>query len=176
VQDVFAVSETLFADLGGVKVAARPLIAIDPGNEFSAYVFWDGKALGEFGKIRNEDLLFKLTCEWATFDDGSSRPPLHIEMIASYGMAVGREVFETCVWIGRFMEAYGGATLVFRRDIKLHLCESMKAKDSNVIQALKDRFGDKGTKAAPGLTYGLKADIWQAFALAVYAFDKEVSR
>jgi hypothetical protein len=101
-----------------------------------------------------------------------------IEMVASYGMAVGREVFETCVWIGRFAETIrtgsGGtlfADLVDRRDVKLHHCHSAKAKDANVRQALIDRFGDKGTKSNPGWFYGFKADVWQAMALAVYVAD-----
>lgn len=157
---------------GGDSVSL--LIAIDPGPTESAYVFWDGERISQHGKIANEELLERL----AKLDffkccpRDERRHPLYIEMIASYGMAVGKEVFETCVWIGRFLEAYGGAQLVYRKEVKLHLCGTNRAKDSNIIQALKDRFGDKGTKKDPGLTYGLKADVWQAFALAVYAADK----
>jgi hypothetical protein len=40
-----------------------------------------------------------------------------------------------------------------------------------LIRVLKDRFGEKGTKKNPGLTYGLIADMWQAFAIAVMAYD-----
>jgi hypothetical protein len=61
---------------------------------------------------------------------------------------------------------------VERREVKLHLCGQARAKDSNIIQALKDRFGDKGTKNKPGLTYGMRKDLWQAFALAVTCMDK----
>ena len=45
-------------------------------------------------------------------------------------------------------------------------------------QALVDRFAPgqpnhgKGTKAEPGFFYGFRADVWQAFALAVYAADQ----
>jgi hypothetical protein len=97
-----------------------------------------------------------------------------IEMIASYGMPVGREVFDTCLWVGRFIETAARAAykadLVYRRDVKLHLCGQARAKDANIRQALLDKFGGKaaqGTKATPGPLYGVKADVWSALAVAV---------
>ena len=75
-----------------------------------------------------------------------------IEMIASYGMPVGKEVFETCVWIGKFAEASGmKENYIYRKEEKINLCQSMKAKDSNIRQALIDRFGVVGTKKNPRL-------------------------
>ena len=104
-------------------------------------------------------------------------------MIASYGMAVGQSVFETCVWIGRFIQElednYYNDSLkfIYRKDEKMNLCGSMKAKDSNIVQALIDRFAPntpnkgKGTKKEPGWFYGFKKDIWQAYAVAVTYYD-----
>ena len=78
-----------------------------------------------------------------------------IEMIASYGMAVGKEVFDTCVWIGRFKQISESQDIeveyIYRKDEKINICNSMKAKDSNIRQALIDRFGDVGTKKNPRL-------------------------
>jgi hypothetical protein len=153
-------------------------LAIDPGNTESAYVLIDGvRQPHEFAKLDNDDLLDCLRENITVQVDRAA-----IEMVASYGMAVGREVFETCVWIGRFAEALRWAgvevELVKRQPIKVHHCHSAKAKDSNVRQALVDRFAPgqpnhgKGTKAEPGWFYGFRADVWQAYALAVYVADE----
>jgi len=149
------------------------ILAIDPGNTESGYALIDSITWKPYdaGKITNFYLRDKL------MDGGYDY--VAIEMIASYGMAVGKEVFETCVWIGRFLEVAqtSDVNLVYRKEVKLHLCHSTKAKDSNITQALIDRFASgvsnhgKGTKAAPGWFYGFKADIWQAYALAVYTAD-----
>lgn len=146
------------------------ILAIDPGTEESALVLWDGCRITDHAKLKNSEILDRLCSPWLT------RPIVWIEMVASFGMPVGREVFETCVWIGKFIQAHeskhnSAVLLATRHRVKLHLCHSARAKDSNVRQALVDRFGGKGTKAAPGITYGLAGDEWQAFALAVYAFD-----
>ena len=150
------------------------VLAIDPGTTHSAFVQYDElwvPSAALKGKIPNEELLSKLR-SWRSCKDVQEHIVV-IEMIASYGMAVGREVFETCVWIGRFMEAWGpGAQRLFRRDVKLNLCHTGKARDANIRQALIDRFGPPGTKAAPGGTYGYKADIWAALAVAVTYADK----
>jgi hypothetical protein len=142
------------------------LLAIDPGNEESAYVILDGDRLVEFAKVENDVLLARLPFFRDVADE------LAIEMIASYGMPVGREVFDTCVWIGRYVQAWDAPyTRVFRKDVKLCLCGQPRAKDGNIRQALIDRYGGKdraiGKKHSPGPLYGVSADVWAALAVAV---------
>jgi hypothetical protein len=62
---------------------------------------------------------------------------------------------------------------IYRAEEKMNLCYSMKAKDSNIRQALIDRFGEVGTKNNPGFFYGFKKDIWAAFAVGVTYLDKK---
>lgn len=147
------------------------VLAVDPGPEESAWVLWDGARIIASGKNANFDIVIVL------HEGRHDLSHVAIEMISSYGMPVGREVFTTCVWIGRLVEAvcreYGiDPFLIPRGDVKLHLCHSMRAKDSNIRQALIDRFGKPGTRKNPGLTYGLSGDTWSAFALAVTWYDK----
>jgi hypothetical protein len=153
------------------------VIAIDPGNAESAFVrYQDGRPLA-FGKRPNAEILAALP-EQLRHEIRFGESHLAIEMIASYGMPVGAEIFETCVWIGRFVQAWGaGHSLIYRRDVKLHLCGQARAKDGNVRQALLDRWGGRakaiGTKAKPGPLYGFKADLWQALAVAVTYSDRQ---
>ena len=150
------------------------IIGLDPGNEKSALVIWDEQENIIFDKLycENDGILHKLSM-WR----GSA--PLVIEMIASYGMAVGATVFETCVWIGRFMQTYGAdrVTRVPRIQIKNHLCHTSRAKDANVRQAIIDRFGGKdkavGTKKAPGPLYQVSGDLWAALSVALWYADTE---
>lgn len=147
-----------------------PLLAIDPGTNESAWVIWDGHVVAEHAIEKNTVVLERLRT--ATFDRCRS---LAIEMIASYGMAVGAEVFETCVWIGRFIEQWEMGTgprpwrKVYRREVKMELCGSARAKDPNIRRALLDRVGPQGNKKSPGPTYGISKDGWAALGVAIVA-------
>ena len=153
------------------------LLAIDPGPTESAWLVYDTEARVpvEWAKQENDDSLgwfgrVASDCEY-----------LAVEYIASYGMAVGAEVFATCFWVGRFAErwedGYGADAprLVYRRDVKLHICGSSRAKDANVRQALIDRYGGKqravGLKASPGPLYGMTGDCWSALGVAITAAE-----
>jgi hypothetical protein len=156
------------------------ILAIDPGTTQSAHLLWDGE-----------------TAQGAIVSNAEVRTVIHegdydvaaIEMVACYGMAVGKEVFETCLWIGRFEECWLNSRhlvaavnpkikfrLVYRRDIKHHFCNSAKAKDANIRQAILDRFGGKdkaiGKKANQGPLYGIKSHLWSALAIALYVQDQ----
>jgi len=146
------------------------ILAIDPGPVQSAVVELSPNRKIIKACIEDNEWVVKyLRSGWFSFE---GCPYVAIEMIASYGMPVGAEVFETCTWIGRYEEAYVHKDLqarYFRKDIKLHLCGSNRARDSNVRQALIDLLGPAGVKKNPGPTYGIKKDMWAALAVAVYA-------
>ena len=146
------------------------ILAIDPGSEKSAWLLYDfeTKLPKKFGMNKNDEFLHRFP----------SADEMVIEMVASYGMAVGKSVFETCVWIGRFMQEWKveqgkEAIQIYRKDVKMHLCNSMRAKDSNIRQVLIDKFGGTretaiGTKKNPKALYGIKKDLWSALSLAIY--------
>lgn len=155
----------------------QPLVfAIDPGSTLSAFVVVQGDyTVCNKAKCENEAVLQALA--------GFSSGVVVIEMVASYGMPVGREVFDTCVWIGRFTQAASALGLpvayVFRQEEKLTLCHSARANDSNIRRALIDRFAKhdltngKGTKKEPDVFYGFAKDMWAAYAVAVTYLDKQ---
>jgi hypothetical protein len=160
----------------------RTIWAIDPGTTESALVIMHDGCPGTHHIAQNLDVLGWIHSEFHPHDS------LVVEMVQSFGMPVGSEVFETCVWIGRFVQAaHCRSTLVEyhlipRGEIKMHLCQHTKGVDDAVIrQAMIDRFGPGkekaiGNKKAPGPLYGFKGDEWQALAVGCVAWDKEQAR
>ena len=142
------------------------IFGIDPGPIQSAYAIWDGKFIRGSGIKNNRDLVLP-----------SSNMTVAIEHLQCFGMAVGASVFETAYAIGEMRCACrqkGTLWLpVYRSEVKMHFCNSMRAKDANIRQALIDRLGPPGTKKNPGTTYGIHVDLWSALAIAVMTKDKE---
>lgn len=180
------------------------IMGIDPGPRESGWVVYNpGQAVREMGIDPNlsvyqfilfsrggreiDEILLNYNADRyieerrAAYNESVCRARVCvIEKIESYGMPVGESVFETVRWADRFAQAFGGikhrnVVHLPRREVKLHLCNSMRGKDANVRQSLLNRFprtgGGKtpqiGTKAKPGPLYGVKSHIWSALALAV---------
>lgn len=157
---------------------SKVILAIDPGTTESAWVLYSPEKhwVIDKGIEVNEVVNNRFRGAADEFD-------VAIEMVACYGMPVGAETFETCLWIGRFIESFGGGEKVYRKDVKMHLCQSMRAKDANIRQSLLDSFGavgggstpQVGTKKQPGPLYGVKSHIWSALAVAVtFAGQKQL--
>jgi len=148
------------------------IIAIDPGTTHSAWVLYspeDRRILNYAYRENGEvvDALAKCNGDDAT---------MVIEMVANYGMPSGAEIFETCIWIGKFEAAWKGRRdRIFRATVKTHLCGTPRAKDPNVRQALLDRWGGKlaalGTAKSPGPLKGITGDLWSSLAIAVVYAD-----
>lgn len=153
------------------------LLAIDPGPTESAYCLMTQRfEVLDKGKVLNASLLDYIWLHAGEIDR------IACEMVASYGMAVGAEVFETCVMIGRIERTADMRQIprsrVFRIDEKIRICHDSRAKDANIRRALIDRFArhDKkrgtGTIKNPDWFYGFKSDIWSAFAVGVVDIER----
>lgn len=151
------------------------VMAIDPGNIESAYCAINKETLEPLwiGKVENRELA-------SILKKGIAYDEFVIERVQSYGMAVGRSVFQTCEWTGRFVQIASDTgvpvSYVHRKDEKLHICGDSRAKDTNIRMALIDRFAKtangKGSKKSPDFFYGFKADIWAAYACGITYIEK----
>ena len=141
------------------------ILAIDPGPVIQSFVIFDGKRVVSSGNVSVDELCVILR----------ENPGLlsACEYIDCMGMAVGSETFSTVFNCGRLYAAATIMRLIPRRDVKLHLCGTCRAKDTNVRRALIDKVGVVGTKKAPGPCYGVSEHLWSALAVAVTAIDCE---
>jgi len=144
----------------------RIVIGIDPGPIRHAVVAYDS-----FIVLKAECKTGELIETLKMFRSVHGVDEIACEMIGCYGMPVGREIFQTVMQIGAIAYEFPAVRLIPRIDIKIHLCNSARAKDGNVRQALIDRVGPKGTKANPGVTYGFNNHLWAALGVAVTAYN-----
>jgi len=118
------------------------LLAIDPGTTKSGWVqLEDGKPVG-YGWTGNEEFLKLIETDPYTTE-------FAIEDITSFGMPVGKDVFTTVRWTGRFDHAaQAPVTYIGRKEVMSHMCGSAKGNDSTLRQAIIDHYG--GQEVAVG--------------------------
>lgn len=161
------------------------VLAIDPGTRESGVVLFDPQAQRverAYKAMTNPEVItyieqnvihnphpVAIVCEW----------------VEHYGKNIhaGKDVFETCRWIGRFEQQATSLSdepfhTLTRREVKLHLCGTMRAKDPNVRMAIVDRFGGKaeaiGKKANRGPLYGVTSHAWAALGVALTYADQSL--
>lgn len=144
------------------------ILGIDPGPTESAYCQTGGYEIIASDKLANDVLLD--TIEWHNVSH------VAIESIQSYGMAVGRSVFETCYMVGRIIQKCIDQEIPYslypRQEYAKSICGTSKISDAILRQALLLRFG--GDKKGEPL-YLLKgaSDKRSAYAVAVYHMDRQ---
>lgn len=149
------------------------ILAIDPGTKQSGWVQYDPqlKRVHSCGISPNEHVLERIRVTGGYVMAKMIEPlTLAIERFEARGMPIGDESIETLIWTGRFMQAWhrpAEVWMVKRSAVKLHLCGTNRAKDPNVMQALLDCVGPKGTKKEPGPTFGVSSHAWAALGVAV---------
>jgi hypothetical protein len=151
---------------------AGRVYAIDPGPEVSHLIGYEPDTRQVFTALSLPSEALARELEWRA-EDGKAI--LLVERVAAQGQAVSQHTFDTAEWVGRFVQAWrgaGGGTCrrIFRREVKLWILARASGTDAQIRAAVLDRFGGpkaKGTVRAKGPLYGLRADQFQALALAV---------
>lgn len=152
------------------------ILAIDPGTNQSGWcVYYDG--IPHASGVEDNAVILRIIADHS--DNFGPVGVLAVEMVASYGMAVGKETFRTVWWSGRYAQAWISREApellleVYRAEVKSEICKSQKANDASIRQAIIDMFGGKdaaiGKKATPGPLYGVKSHAWAALAVAITA-------
>ena len=172
------------------------LLAIDPGTTESAYVVMRGDYSPlSHAKVPNDQLLdfvYAGVFDVLVIECMESRAPRDNKGKQN---VIGWTTYETCYWIGRFMEAAVSRGIpifrVMRTEEKSRIIPTKKNRlpplpspvprsiDSKIRNGLIARFAKfdkkngKGKANCKDTFYGFKADEWSAFAVGVVFLDKQ---
>lgn len=168
---------------GAVPVAPRRqargmtdrVMGIDPGPTVSGWAVYDGTDPVVCGVDGNDDVV-------AMVKIAQARGPvtLVIERVQNYGRNVGKSLFDTLYWSGRFAQAgYDSGHVVQRlyfMDVRQHFVGKKLARERDVWLKLVERYGGAeravGTRKAPGTIAHVKGHARSAFALALTWWDR----
>ena len=146
------------------------ILALDPGTTQTGWCRYDSE--------RNEvDTAIEDNADIFKFLPSAAHRHIVIEECQSYGMAIGQETITTIWFSGRLYDRalrtarVLSVTMLPRKAVKLHLCGSMRAKDTNIRAALIDRFGGIAATKKGGALHGVRSHSWAALALAVTYAD-----
>lgn len=161
--------KTVRVQLPRLHIDVDRVVGIDAGNKSSGFAIIEPISLDilELGDAPNEELLERFGV-W-----GLDRCAVALEMMHNQGKRVGRDVFEACVWIGRYQERARECRmvceLILRKTASSHVADQF-AGDSGVKRALVSAYGGTaaavGTKASPGPMYGASSHALAALAVA----------
>lgn len=127
------------------------ILAIDPGPTKSAWLTFDTETDDpvNWGHDTNEAVLDNIN-----YQDVVYAERLVLEQVAAMGMDVGKDVFETVFWTGRFFQGWNErmrysetrekmdhADRIKRMEVKMHICHDSRAKDKNIRQSIIDMYG-----------------------------------
>lgn len=147
------------------------ILAIDPGPKYSAFVLYysETRMPLRFGEYLNETVEKEIK--------STTADTLVIEYPAPRGQPMYTQLVDTIFWIGRFSTHWqlGQWHRMDRKDVKMTLCRSAKANDSQIRAAIISRYpatgggkvGQIGTKKQGGPLYGISKDVWAALAVAI---------
>ncbi len=130
------------------------ILGIDPGNEVSHGIVWDGNRVIEAFSLTNEEMrhyvqMFEgvIAIEKVTpskprmFNPKKKAEGQEPQMIPA---PMPQSVLDTAVWIGRFIECARGKQvhLIKRKDVRQQICQHGGAKDADIRRAIIDRYGE----------------------------------
>jgi hypothetical protein len=123
---------------------------LDPGTTETAFIILEnGSITDRCGRIPNGAMRMILL--------ETPVDAIVCEEVRCYGMAVGIKTFDTCRWTGAYQEiarlTHTPFHFIGRKEVVTHWCGSARARPANVNQALRDHYGEKGTKNNPGPLY-----------------------
>ncbi len=156
------------------------ILGIDPGPQDSAGVLWDTETehvVKAWHRLNDEVLAgcrqFKLMQQ--------NIGAIAIEDPQAQRRPASEDFINTVKWSARFHQAiydrldigdFSRLLLIPYREVSIHFCKIVNAKEKFVKEALIKRFGLQGTKTNPGRLYGISGHEWSALAVAITLGDR----